>query len=101
MARNILLGKGLGWQALWFPPLYSIFIAAVSSIAGIRELVFAASLVSVVCGAGLAFAVYFLASRLFDWKTAFCAAILCATFPHLLQGVGEGRTMGCRTVRSG
>ncbi len=85
IARNILLGKGLGWQALWFPPLHSILIALVSSVAGIKSLIAAASVVSAVSGVSLAFAVYFLGKRLFDQRTALCAAMLSACFPHLVS----------------
>lgn len=85
IARNLLLGEGLGWQALWFPPLFSMVIAAVSYVAGIRELVVAAGIVSAVSGFFLALAVYFLAARLFDRTTALCAAVTTACFPHLLS----------------
>lgn len=83
IARNILMGKGLGWQALWVPPLHSILIAGASLLAGLPDLLNAAGLVSPLMFFGLVMAVYYLALELFDLRSALVAAFFTALFPHL------------------
>ena len=85
ISRNILHGKGLGWQALWVPPLHSVLIAAASFLAGIDDLLRAATVVSVLLGFLLVAAVYFTAYQVFDRKTALISAALAALSPHLLR----------------
>lgn len=85
IARNILSGIGLGWQALWFPPLHSVLIAAVSYLTGIKDLLAVAGIVAPFMGFLLVLAVYFLASQLFDRRTALIASVLSALFPHLIN----------------
>jgi 4-amino-4-deoxy-L-arabinose transferase-like glycosyltransferase len=85
IARNILHGKGLGWQASWAPPLHSILIAAVSYISGIDDLLLAATIVSVLMGFLLIVAVYVTAYQVFDRKTALISASIAALSPHLLR----------------
>jgi 4-amino-4-deoxy-L-arabinose transferase-like glycosyltransferase len=84
IARNILLGKGLGWQALWAPPLHSVLIAAVSAIGGIRDLLAAAGIVAPIMFFCLVLAVFYLAFELFDLRTALVASLFTALSPHLL-----------------
>ncbi|RPJ11882.1 MAG: hypothetical protein EHM36_00605, partial [Deltaproteobacteria bacterium] len=84
IARNILLGKGLGWQALWAPPLHSILIAGASWLTGVRDLLSAAGIVSPLMFFGLVIAVYYLALEVFDLKTALVASFFTALSPHLL-----------------
>ena len=84
ISRNILLGNGLGWQALWAPPFHSILIAATSCFAGIPDLLRAASFISPLMSFLLTVAVYKLAETLFDRKTALAASLIVATSPHLL-----------------
>ncbi|MBI1920711.1 MAG: glycosyltransferase family 39 protein [Geobacter sp.] len=84
IARNILMGKGLGWQALWAPPLHSILIAGVSYVTGIGDLLRVVSIVSPLMFFLLVIAVYYLAISLFDQKTALVASIFTALSPHLL-----------------
>ncbi len=84
IARNILLGKGLGWEALWAPPLHSILLAAVSSLTGIRDLLAVAGIVSPVMFFCLVVAVYHLVIELFDLRTALVAALFTALSPHLI-----------------
>lgn len=84
IARNILLGTGLGWQALWAPPLHSILIAAVSYVTGVRDLLAVAGIVSPAMFFCLVLAVYFLALEVFDLRTALVAAFFTALSPHLL-----------------
>ena len=84
IARNILLGKGLGWQALWVPPLHSILIAGFSQLTGIGDLLVSAGMVAPIMFFGLVMAVYFLALETFDLRTALVASIFTALFPHLI-----------------
>jgi len=85
ISRNILHGKGLGWQALWASPFYSILVAAVSFVGGIDDMLQAATVVSVLMGFLLVGAVYFLAYQIFDRKVALISATLAAISPHLLR----------------
>lgn len=84
IARNILHGRGLGWEALWASPLHSILMAGVSYLAGIRDLLACAAFVSSAMLFLLVIAVYYLALEAFDRRTALVAALLAAIFPHLL-----------------
>lgn len=83
IARNILHGDGLGWQALWAPPLHSILIAAVSFLGQIDDLLVAATVTSVLAGFFLVAAVYFTACQVFNRRVAAIAAGLAALSPHL------------------
>ena len=85
ISRNLLHGKGLGWQALWASPLHSIMVAAFSYLTGIDDLLVAATAVSVVMGFLLVGAVYCAAYQLFDRKTALISATVAALSPHLLK----------------
>ena len=84
IARNILMGKGLGWQASWVPPLHSILVAAVSYLTGIRDLLTAAGIVSPLMFFCLILAVYLLTLEIFDLRTALVASFLTALSPHLI-----------------
>ena len=84
ISRNILLKGELGWQALWASPLHSILIAAVSYVAGIKDLLVASSFVAPAMALLLVVAVYKLAEQLFDHTTALVAASITALSPHLL-----------------
>ena len=84
IARNILMGKGLGWQALWVPPLHSILIAGASCLTGTKDLLAAAGLVSLFMYFCLVPAVYWLALEAFDLRTALVAAILTSLFPQMI-----------------
>ncbi|HEY6008970.1 MAG TPA: hypothetical protein VIU40_11655, partial [Geobacteraceae bacterium] len=66
IARNVLGGQGLGWQALWAAPLHSLFIALAARLCGTHDLAVAAGHVGRCLGVGLVLAVYFLARELFD-----------------------------------
>lgn len=83
IARNIHYGIGLGWQALWFPPLYSILTALTGWLPGIANLLVAAGIVSALMGVVLPLLVYGLANRTFGIRVAVAAGILTAFFPHL------------------
>ena len=84
IARNVLGGQGLGWQALWAAPLHSLLIALAARLTGTRDLAVAAGYVGMCMGVGLVLAVYFLGRELFDRRTAVVAALLAALFPHLV-----------------
>lgn len=84
MARSMQYGMGLGWIATWVPPLYSILIYLVDRIAGFNDLLFASGVVSVFMGILLPPAIFFLASAIFDIRTALAASVLAAVFPHFL-----------------
>ncbi len=85
IARNLLLGGELGWQALWAPPLFSLLIAAGAKISGNSDLLLITSFISPLMGIILVAAIYKLAESLFDRTTALAAAILTALSPHLLS----------------
>jgi 4-amino-4-deoxy-L-arabinose transferase-like glycosyltransferase len=85
IARNVLGGQGLGWQALWAAPLHSLLIALAARLTGTRDLAVAAGLVAPLMGFGLVLSAYFLARELFDRRAAVVAACLVALSPHLLN----------------
>ena len=82
IARNILSGDGLGWQALWACPLQSIMIAGVSLFG--FSLQAAAGIVSATAHILLTLAVYFLGTRVEGIRTGLAASVLTALSPHLL-----------------
>lgn len=84
IARNIRYGIGLGWQALWCPPMHSILIALASWLPGVPDILTAAGIVSPLMGVLLSMAVYFLAAGIFSRSVAVAAAIITAAFPQLL-----------------
>lgn len=84
IARNLQMGEGLGWQALWASPGYSLLIAGLSSLVGSRDLLRMASLLGPVIYLALVLLVYFFSAHIYDRKTALIAGILAAVSPHLL-----------------
>lgn len=84
IARNILLGEGMGWQALWVPPLHGILIACAAYLMNTDDLLRAVGMVSLVQGALLIPLVYGFALTVFDRRTAVTAALFSAVFPHLV-----------------
>jgi 4-amino-4-deoxy-L-arabinose transferase-like glycosyltransferase len=84
IARNIQMGIGLGWQALWATPLPPIIIAGVDSILGIHDLLRTAGLIAPVMGVLLTASVYFLADGLLGRRIALIAALVTAVTPHFL-----------------
>jgi len=84
IARNLLEVKELGWQASMFLPLHSILIAAISYLFNVKDLLSAAGIVSNMMFLLLVPAVYLLALEMFEKRTAIIAAIMTATFPHLI-----------------
>jgi len=84
IARNLLLGQGLGWQALWVPPFHSLLLAGATRLTGSGDLLAAAAIVGSLQAFLLVLAVYGLAATIFDRRTAVIAALVTAVFPHLL-----------------
>lgn len=84
ISRNILLTKELGWQAGMFLPFHSILIASVSFLFHIHDLLAATGIVVHMMFILLVTGVYALALNVFDRKTAIIAAIISASFPHLI-----------------
>ena len=82
IARNLHLGIGLGWQALWVPPLHSCLVALVGWLPGVADLLFASALVGALMGLFLVVAVWLLAEELFGRTVAMGAALVAALFPH-------------------
>ncbi|HXE97975.1 MAG TPA: glycosyltransferase family 39 protein [Dongiaceae bacterium] len=84
IARNLHFGIGLGWQALWVPPLHSILVALAGWLPGVPDLAMASALVGAVMGIALTGAVWLLASELFGRSVALGASVIAALFPHFL-----------------
>jgi 4-amino-4-deoxy-L-arabinose transferase-like glycosyltransferase len=84
IARNIQMGIGLGWQALWATPLPPIIIAGVDSVLGIHDLLRTAGFIAPIMGVLLTASVYFLADGLLGRRIALIAALVTAVTPHFL-----------------
>jgi len=84
IARNIRYGIGLGWQALWCPPMHSILIALASWLPGVPDIHTAAGMISSLMGTLLPVMVYFLAAAIFTRPIAVAAAIITAAFPQFI-----------------
>ncbi|HZV83268.1 MAG TPA: glycosyltransferase family 39 protein, partial [Geobacteraceae bacterium] len=84
IVRNLQMGEGLGWQALWASPGYSLLIACVSGLLDSKDLLRVVSLVGPVIYLALLLLVYFFSKSLFGRRTALIAGILAAVSPHLL-----------------
>ncbi len=84
IARNLHFGIGLGWQALWVPPLHSILVALVGWLPGVPDLLMASAIVGAVMGILLTGAVWLLASELFGRSVALGASVVAALYPHFL-----------------
>ena len=82
IARNIHFGIGLGWQALWVPPLHSCLVALVGWLPGVPDLLLASAIVGALMGLFLVVAVWLLAEELFGRTVALGAAFVAALFPH-------------------
>ncbi len=82
IARNIHLGIGLGWQALWAPPLHSCLVALVGWLPGVPDLLIASALVGALMGMFLVVAVWLLAEEVFGRTVALGASLVAALFPH-------------------
>jgi len=85
IARNALNGIGLGWQALWAPPLHSLLVAALARLTGSSDLLWMATLLAALGGFLLVPLSYAFTLQLFERRTALIAATLTALSPHLHQ----------------
>jgi len=91
IARNILSGDGLGWEATLFPVLQPILAAAVSYVTGITNIPFILSYISQTAGIFCLIPVYFLARELYGRKAAAAAVIITIPYPHLVA-ISSGDT---------
>ena len=82
IASNLHFSVGLGWQALWVPPLHSILVALVGWLPGVPDLLMASAIVGAVMGIVLTVAVWLLASEYFGRSVALGASVTAALFPH-------------------
>lgn len=80
IARNILLGDGLGWQATLQPPFHAILTSAVYPLTG--NILTAGILISKLMWWLLPIPVYILAKEMFGTKIALISAILAFFHPH-------------------
>ncbi|MBI5190650.1 MAG: glycosyltransferase family 39 protein [Nitrospirae bacterium] len=84
IARNILAGDGLGWEAMIFPALQPVFIAAIAYVTGIDNLAFLSGYVSQVAGIALLVPVYLLVRDLLGKSAAVAAVFVIIPYPHLV-----------------
>jgi len=84
IARNLHFGIGLGWQALWVPPLHSTLVALCGWLPGVPDLLLASAMVGAIMGVVLVMGVWLLASEIFGRTVALGAATVAALFPHFL-----------------
>ena len=96
IARNILLGDGLGWQATMQPPLQAILSVLVYPLT--KNLLISGILVSKLMWWLLPVAVYFLSSQLFGKKTGIVSAILVFFHPHFSTVAGGIEATGTYTT---
>jgi len=83
IARNILSGDGLGWEAMVFPVLQPILTAALSLVTGIKNLSYLSCMVSMLSGAALLVPVYLLVKDIYGRKAAAAAVLVLIPYPHL------------------
>jgi 4-amino-4-deoxy-L-arabinose transferase-like glycosyltransferase len=84
IARNLLSGAGLGWEAMTFPVLQPLMVAGASLVSGVHNLEVLASIVNQIAGALLIIPVYLLARELFGVKVAAAAALILIPYPQLV-----------------
>jgi len=84
IARNIVAGAGLGWEAMTFPVLQPILVAGASLVTGVHNLAALACIVNQLAGALLIIPVYLLARELFGVKAAAAAALILIPYPQLV-----------------
>ncbi|MDO8446178.1 MAG: glycosyltransferase family 39 protein [Deltaproteobacteria bacterium] len=80
IARNILLGDGLGWQATLQPPFHAILTSAVYPLTG--SILIGGILISKLMWWLLPIPVYILAKEMFGTKIGLTSAILAFFHPH-------------------
>jgi len=92
IARNLLLDGSPGWEAMIFPVLQPVIVAALSAVTGIGNYVILAQLVNTLAGALALVPVYFITARLFDKRAAVFAVLLIIPFPQLVA-ISTGDTV--------
>lgn len=90
IARNILLGDGLGWQATLQPPFQAILTSAISLIIG--NILISGVLVSKLMWWFLPIPVYLLTKEIFLVRTALISAVLVFFHPHFSSSGMEPTT---------
>lgn len=88
IARNVLAGDGLGWEASWAPPALPLLTALCSSTTGIDDLLRASGIVTKGAYLLLPPFTHLLARRACGFGTAFSAALLTLVSPHLVTAAG-------------
>ena len=88
IARNILSGDGLGWEAMIFPVLQPILVAALSFVTGVQNLAFLSGSVSQVAGICLLVPVYYIAREVYGRKAGAAAVLILIPYPHLVAIAG-------------
>lgn len=86
IARNILFGDGLGWQATLQPPFHAILTAVIYPLA--KNILVSGVLVSKLMWWLLPIPVYVLTKDLFDIRTALASAIIVFFHPHFAFASG-------------
>ncbi|GAB4301472.1 MAG: hypothetical protein Fur0034_15300 [Desulfuromonadia bacterium] len=84
IARNILSGWGLGWEASWMPPGLSILVAAGSYLSGEQNILTVAGWVASLSYILLVPLLYEFGRRIDSPLSGGAAALLTATSPHIL-----------------
>lgn len=84
IAKNIILDGGLGWQATWTSPFFSVLIAAVYPL--FKSFIISCYMVNTLMLWLLPVSVYMLASAMFSKKIGLLAAILASLHPHFFGG---------------
>lgn len=92
IAKNFLSGAGPGWEAMIFPVLQPVFVAAISWLTGTANLAFLAVCVNEVAGALLLVPVYYLAREYFGKTVAAATVVMLIPYPHLVAIAGGDTT---------
>lgn len=85
IARNLLSGEGLGWQASWASPGYSVLVAGLSRLTGNNNLLEVTPLLGALSYITLLLAVYGLGAAIYCRRVAVAAAVIVAISPHILS----------------
>jgi 4-amino-4-deoxy-L-arabinose transferase-like glycosyltransferase len=92
-ALGVSLSQGKGYVTMsgdptaFRPPIYPLFLAVISSVAGYNLLW--VRIFQAVIGALICVLVYFIATKVFDKKVAILSGSLCCLYPPLIVNVSE------------
>lgn len=84
ITRNILFGYGMGWEAMIFPVLQPILVAAISFWTGIDNLAVIANYLNLVAGVALLVPAYYLAREYFGPTAAVASLLILIPYPHMV-----------------